>query len=375
VIKKLSIIRTIFVFILVTAFFQLGLQSTPAQSNPLTLGKILTGLQAKSGGFSISEKNEFITKEVLKRGITFNLSGDIETELKLVGANSALINAIRVKSKTTTRPVNNTKPPSVKPERVWVVQNANLKGVKGLEVHARFNVYNLKGKQSQVTVRFQNSARNFLLSSVAGYRNKLGHLARFRPITPKFTATVYNDLSFFVPYKEIGLTPGPHRLNAKLDLIRNGRLVQSIDSYPFTLNLPTPASYKPRVKYSRLSVDYNKRIEGQLGMTIKTTFTVTNFKNGTAQVRISFYDKAGKRLGNPNSKSKYRTTKGNLAIFKNLKPAYASAVYKNYEMFIPYKEFGLLPGRHNLKLRADLIYPDGTLMLHFTEKKFRFTQR
>ncbi|HSK74424.1 MAG TPA: tetratricopeptide repeat protein [Pyrinomonadaceae bacterium] len=83
-------------------------QQTQSQSQPpLTLAQILLGLQSKSSGMTLEEKNEFITKRVLELGVTFDLIPEFESELKNAGASGSLIEAIRQKS---SKPISTPKP-------------------------------------------------------------------------------------------------------------------------------------------------------------------------------------------------------------------------------------------------------------------------
>jgi tetratricopeptide (TPR) repeat protein len=64
-------------------------------SRELTLAQILTGLSSNASGFTLNQKNEFITESVRRRGVSFRLTKGIEKELKNSGANAALLAAIR----------------------------------------------------------------------------------------------------------------------------------------------------------------------------------------------------------------------------------------------------------------------------------------
>ncbi|HXF43680.1 MAG TPA: TonB family protein [Pyrinomonadaceae bacterium] len=67
-----------------------------AQAPPLSLADILIGLRSKK--VSIEERNQILTQAVKERGITFEITPEIEKELATTGASADLIAAIHVKS-------------------------------------------------------------------------------------------------------------------------------------------------------------------------------------------------------------------------------------------------------------------------------------
>ena len=355
------------------AVLTLCVGSTVAQIKPLTLGEVLTGLQSKSGGFSLSEKNTFITQSIMQRGVTFRLTTGIRSELTQVGASSNLLRAIAIKAPklvSTAVPTSaRVAKPRAKVDKYWMVENVNRAGIKGFEIHSSLNIYNLKDVDSQLTVRLRNGG-NYLLSSRNSYRNKLGHLARFRKIKPKYTVTVFNDMSFFIPYKEINLPAGSHNLKAELALIRSGRLLQNMDSHPFVLKLPKSTTYKSKVKFNRLWIDYNQTVGGKLGMTVHTSFNISNFKSGNGRIALLFSKRNGEKLTTSNPK--YKNLSGQVTIYRKFSPKFPSTVFNNLAVFVPYEAFALDRGRHNLSVRAELIYSDGTVISALTNKPFSF---
>ena len=78
------------------SFWQLTV-NVSAQSE-LTLAMVLTGLQTKGKTLetsTLAKRNIFITKRVEKYGVTFRMTPEIEKELRIAGATTALIQAIR----------------------------------------------------------------------------------------------------------------------------------------------------------------------------------------------------------------------------------------------------------------------------------------
>ncbi len=124
--------------------------------------------------------------------------------------------------------------PSAKFEKNWTDYNVTENGVKGMRIHASFTVYNLKDRESTMSIRFQNEDDEFLKSENSSYRNKNEELAIFKPFTPGHAAAIYSDISAFIPYSEFKLTKGEHILKMDIDLIyKAGGLIQHLKTHNF----------------------------------------------------------------------------------------------------------------------------------------------
>ena len=74
-----------------------------AQTPQLSLADLVIALRSKKA--TLPERNKILVEAVKQRGITFNLTSDIEKELSTTGADPELLTAIRVKS-PTVKPVD-----------------------------------------------------------------------------------------------------------------------------------------------------------------------------------------------------------------------------------------------------------------------------
>ena len=364
---------TIFALSVTLIFISLSVQTGYAQEKPLTLAQVLTGLQAKTGDFTLAEKNRFISRQILARGVTFKLSPVIQNELAQVGASSAVLRAIRLKSPRTTRPPRTTrKPPSTKLEKIWVDHDVVQRGVSGILVHTKFNIYNLKGIDTQLYVRFKNQTNQYLRSSNKKYSNKRGELAVYRTkIKPIYTATVFKDMKLFIPYKEINLSSGYHDLQVDAGVLykTDQARILRVGQHSFTLNQPV----KPTARFSKLWIKYGKKQRGKLGMIVHLRFNVSNLVNSPAQIVLGFSKRNGGKL--TTKITKYRSVLGQVALYRTIRPKYVNAVFKDLKIFVPYEAFNLNAGKYTLKMHADLIYPDGSMLQHFGEKSFSYSRR
>lgn len=144
---------------------------------------------------------------------------------------------------------------------------------------------------------------------------------------------------------------------------------------------PTPATPTPPPKtdstvkadFDRIWVDYNVMEKGRKGMRIHVKFSVKNLKDTAGYVAVYFQKKDGASLTTDNPD--FRSQNGNLALFYSIKPAYDNAEYDDVQLFMPYDEFNLKRGRHDLKMDVDLIYENGEMIEHLTYNEFWYEQK
>jgi hypothetical protein len=135
---------------------------------------------------------------------------------------------------------------------------------------------------------------------------------------------------------------------------------------------PTPNKTNAGIstKFERMWVDYNVTEGGRRGMRIHTSFRVFNLKNQSLYLAIYFQKKDGTKLFTNNRN--FRSTNGQVAIFKALRPAYDDTVYDDTTLFMPYDELNLDPGFYELQMDADVIYENGNLVEHLNFYDFEY---
>ncbi len=381
-IQKLSSRFIVITFCLAIISLTFSMQVTQSQEKPLSLAAVLTGLQSKSGGFTLSQKNDFITRNVLERGITFRLTPELERELISAGASTALIRAIREKSsrtRPTPRPsvLPDDEKPSATYEKVWVKQNVVEKGIKGIHIYANFNLYHLKEVQSDLIYRFQKDGQ-FLKTEDTLQSNKAGELVGFRLLKPAFSATVYEELIAFVPYSAIALPPGVHNLKLDMDVnLRDGTIVKHLDLIDLRLVMPAPTLRKTSngsATFDKISIDYKIKENGVWGMRIHIKMVVRDLEGEDAYMRILFTKDDDTLLRGKTSE--YTDTNGQSVAFVAIRPVSIVTNFNDLSVFVPYSEFdSILPkGKHLLKLHADLVSSDYQKLSHLTFERFSFTK-
>ncbi len=117
-------------------------------------------------------------------------------------------------------------------------------------------------------------------------------------------------------------------------------------------------------------IDYNVNEGGRKGMRIHVKFEVSGLKGVDSKLVARVQTDDGEFL---TSDSSYSNEEGQLETSYSINPGYATTVYEDATMFLPYSEINLRKGVWNLKLDIDLSYEDGELIQHLGVEEFEFT--
>jgi hypothetical protein len=130
----------------------------------------------------------------------------------------------------------------------------------------------------------------------------------------------------------------------------------------------------PGATFDSIWVDYDITENNVRGMRIHLSFSAYSMKEMEASVAIYFEynDDIAGFLKDKNKK--FYSTKGDVAVYKDIKPAYDPAVYKNLELFMPYTELDLEPGIYDLTMDVKLIYRAGGMINQLTYYDFEYTK-
>jgi len=271
--------------------------------------------------------------------------------------------------------------PSAKFDREWVDYGVTRNGQLGMLIHLKFTVYELKGVDTQVRIKFQDSQGNDLKDTNKSYYTENGNVAVFSDLKPGYEPTDYNDLQVFMPYSEFDITrTGKYNLKMDVDLIyEDGTLIGHLTYYDFeyerngggsTNNTNSPANIS--AKFDSVWIDYNVTQGGQLGMRIHNKFTVYSMKGVDGAIRIRFEKADGSFL--KSSDGSFEDNDGEVAANEEIKPGYEPTVYNDLDTFMPYSELHLGPGKYNLKMDIDLVDGNGDLIQHLTFYDFVYTK-
>jgi hypothetical protein len=135
---------------------------------------------------------------------------------------------------------------------------------------------------------------------------------------------------------------------------------------------PTPYTTKASASFKNIWVDYDVKEGSQSGMRIHVKFTTYGMKNLNSYVAVYFMDGNGTYLKDKNGK--FASSTNEVAVYRELTPAYDPADYNDLTIFMPYSELDLPDGNHNLTMDVKLIYKAGGLIQELTKKEFEYAQ-
>lgn len=125
------------------------------------------------------------------------------------------------------------------------------------------------------------------------------------------------------------------------------------------------------LEFDRLWVDYDVTKEGVYGMSIHVSLTVRHLQDVSTKLAVAVELRNGDKVfaGSP----EYRSTNGQLTVYRTMNTRFVHSVFKDVEVFIPYREFSVGAGPQDLRLHTDILYGDGG-NLHVTYYDFSFTK-
>lgn len=261
-------------------------------------------------------------------------------------------------------------------DTLWIDYDVTQDGIKGMLIHTSFTVRQMQNIDGYLTIRIQDENDEALKSPTQGFRNKGGELAIFRSFKPAYIDAIFKDLSVFLPYGEIKLASGKYELKIDADLIyENGDFIQHLTLHAFTFTQPETSDGGPsetaNVQFNQLWVDNNVTRDGQLGMLIHVNVALRQLMGVPSSLAVAVEFKNGDKVfaGNP----EYRSTNGQLTVYRTLNNRFDSSLYTDLQLFIPYREFSVGAGSQELRLHVDILYGDGG-NLHVTYHDFSFTK-
>jgi hypothetical protein len=101
-----------------------------------------------------------------------------------------------------------------------------------------------------------------------------------------------------------------------------------------------------------LWADHNVQSRGHRGMLIHAAFAVANLLNRPGRVAAHFYFSNWVPLQDINND--YRTATGQVSVSREFVADYERTRYKDFELFMPYRELHMGPGNHSLTFAVSI---------------------
>ena len=131
--------------------------------------------------------------------------------------------------------------PAVTIEKVWMEHNVyeNIDGYnkKGLKIHIKFSVNNMRGDKLRAGVFFYNNADNKGVSGKKGiYSTPEGVATVQETIVPKFNLTTFTDFTLFFPYYAFEVPTGKYDLHGQIYIYKAGGSIYADQKINFDFN-------------------------------------------------------------------------------------------------------------------------------------------
>ncbi|MBI3244464.1 MAG: hypothetical protein HYZ49_19465 [Chloroflexi bacterium] len=111
-----------------------------------------------------------------------------------------------------------TSKPQGEVEQVWVEHNVHSGQKKGMTIHIKFNVRNLKDAICRAAAYFRFRSGQKLYDSNNSYRAGDGQVAVGEEFVPNYVSTAFSDFRLFMPYNELHLAKGKHDAQFQISL-------------------------------------------------------------------------------------------------------------------------------------------------------------
>ena len=303
---------------------------------------------------SLSNRN-YDPNSIMHYPVSATLTTDgysVPWNTNLSSADIALIKEMYPKSGTPTAPTGGGTGTSstqayAKVNNVEIEHNAYQNNVKGLKIITSFSVNNMLGKKGRVVAYFYTEDGTTLKDKNQRYNTTAGGVSSGADFTPRYEGADFNKFEIFIPYDELELPDGEHRLKFALSVWsdQTKELFKS-GSYSFT--------YSHGISTGKIDVLYTYENENSR-MAIMPKFTISNAKDLNCKACVYYYYANGTPILTPEGKY--------VARCQLFMPEYANTIYNNgylsdLYMYMPYDDINIPSGTHDLKFFVALFNND-----------------
>src|SRR5262249_13224714 len=94
----------------------------------------------------------------------------------------------------------------------WIDYDVTEDGSKGMRIHVKFSVYEMKDMESYLAVYYADGKGERLKDKNQKFNSASGEVAVYKKLNPCCNETDYDDLQLFMPYDELDLDAGKYDL-------------------------------------------------------------------------------------------------------------------------------------------------------------------
>ena len=250
---------------------------------------------------------------------------------------------------------------------IWVDHDVEQDGLNGMLIHVPFVVNNLQGVEANLDIYFYDDTGTPLTDQNGMYAATDGSVAVRKTFTPSYPGSRYKDFTLFMPYDELDLPTGKYALQFIANIYDplNERYIAESTPVSFTFTQtssePTPSlpslfdslDNLPSGTVEIISIDYDVFQDDVYGMNIHLQFQADNLEDVPAWAVVYFELADGTPLQDYDGV--YTNSDGTISASAEFTPIYASAVYEDFTIFMPYSQLHMVAGTHDLRMVAQLV--------------------
>lgn len=156
-------------------------------------------------------------------------------------------------------------------KKIWLEHGVYKNGSKGMTVHAHFTVGDMKGENIQAVAWIKDEDGKYL-------EKQNGHTLGIKhDLNVTYESSLWDDLSFFIPYDDMILKNGKHSYYAFVSIHTDNGCISVSDDIEFTgtgsgENKRSPANRQ--ILANGGSVDRVENADGSITSTIRNTCTI-----------------------------------------------------------------------------------------------------
>lgn len=223
-------------------------------------------------------------------------------------------------------------------EDVEVEHNITMDGKKGMKIFTSFTINNAKDKECLVSAYFYTADGAALKDNNRKYHTMDGKVATWKTVTPLYPNTKFTRMELFMPYDELELKDGEHKLKFSMSVWdENRKSLVTGGIYYF--------DYSKGIICNDLKVLESYENDNSR-MAIMPKFSIKNAQGLDCRAVVYFY--------NADDTPMLDSNKQPIKFTMNFKPGYPTTVYNFGEysdlfIHVPYSTFTLPKGAAEIK--------------------------
>lgn len=219
----------------------------------------------------------------------------------------------------------------------YVEFDTEKNGEIGMTIHYDFTVHNMTGEDLNIVAFIYNSNGEWVKSFRDDYETTTGNVCTLVQVVAPYDHSHWKDLQLFIPYNAMSVA----EFGVKYFYVMAVRRQDGSEVYLDEFHEFDWSSHSPSATIEKVWMEYDVYKDGEKGIYIHSCLTVYNNKGNKSQFICFIKDNNGKYVNT--DRSGFRSTNGNLCVYKESDNLYLNSRWSDTKLFLPYS---LLPQTH-----------------------------